>query len=635
MKVHAHGFMMEVRWVVGCLVMLVLAGCAGGSEVGNPTMSAVSSFDSAAELEGYLKEQLASNIIPRNALDAAPTTDAMEGGGYSATTVQESGVDESDMVKTDGTHLYIARTNEVVIVRKGAADPGSIAARIPVSGTVESLYLEGDLLVILSLAEGSYSDPGEPRILIGMPSWMPSEARTGVLFYDVSNPGSPRRLKEVELDGSLVSTRLTSGRLHVVQQYVPLIPALDGDYNGTASDQEATVERNTESTAALTLADLIPSYTVIDSQGISGGDLPLVTYDRFYRPAVPEGGSIVTITTFRLEEGGIPFESIGFVGDTHTVYASTSALYLIANVYDVTADATGARTLIHRFALDDLSDISSGTVRGWIVNQFSLGEHDGVLRVATTEYSEDFSNLTNSVFCLEPRGAELEVIGSIEDITPGERIYSARFTGERGYLVTFVQVDPLITLDLSDPASPAIAGELILPGYSTYIHPLDDDTILTLGMNTLEESGMVLNDGVQLSVFDVSDFAEPVLMDRVTIGDRGTGSEALWNHKAFTFHAEGNLIAFPVDLYEDQGGSDPWTWGTFSLSGLYVYRLVEGAGFDFLGTITTQTAEDLSYGSWTRGVFIGTGIFAVNADVLQRADVEDIASTVKSLSLDE
>jgi hypothetical protein len=273
-------------------------------------------------------------------------------------------------------------------------------------------------------------------------------------------------------------------------------------------------------------------------------------------------------------------------------------------------------------------------VPGWIVNQFSLGEYGGVLRIATTDYTEDFSGFTNAVFCLKPDGERLKAIGRIDGITPGEKIYAARFIGARGYLVTFVQVDPLITLDLSDPSRPAILGELVLPGYSTYIHPVDDDRLVTLGLKTLEEGGWVLNDGLQLSLFDVSDPARPSLMDQVILGDRGTSSEALWNHKAFTFHTEADFIAFPVDLYEAEGGGDPWTTGTYLFSGLYVYGLDRDAGFSLLGRISTLADEGLFYSYWTRGIFMEDSVLAVNADAVWSAEASDIEHTLGRLDLD-
>lgn len=642
MRVHTRSAIIEVVWIIAFMVFGSLSGCSGDSEVGNPSTNSVSLFESDTELEGYIKEQLASNIVPYKVEDIAPQAGAQEGdthgGAYSRTTIQESGVDESDTVKSDGTNLYIARSDEVVIVKAAPASEESIVARIHLGGTVGSLYLYNHLLVIFTIPVGSSWIEPRQEVMIGIPYWIPSQAKTGVVIYDITTPSAPIKLKELEIEGSLVSSRLVSGKLHVVQQFLPALPPIDTTYDGSPDGMKQAVESNTHALDSLTLTDLVPSYTVTDGQGQKSAEAPLVSYRNFYRPGTPEGGSIVTITSLDLDDEELPFDSIGFVGDTHTVYASTSALYLIANTCTGMDEPYTYRsqTMIHKFNLEDLSNISSGSVPGWIVNQFSLGEYADVLHIATTDNTDNFEGFTNSVFCLSQNGSALTITGRIDDITPGERIYSARFIGDRGYLVTFMQVDPLITLDLSDPEHPAMIGELVLPGYSCYIHPVDDDYLVTLGMETTAQGDLVLNGGVQLSLFDVSDPTLPELLDRVTIGVRGTYSEALWNHKAFTFFADENFIAFPVDLHEDSGGrEDPWTTGILSFSGLYVYRLNAGVGFDYLGRISTATDEYPIYGYWTRGIFMDDTVHVVNQNEVNSANVSDIEHTIHTLVLTE
>ncbi|MCX5851614.1 MAG: beta-propeller domain-containing protein [Deltaproteobacteria bacterium] len=617
-----------------CMCLMLLSGCTGDTESADSAASPAT-FSSSVELESYLREELSSNVVPRNTIDLAAAEGDFQGGSYSSTNIQEPGVDESDVVKTDGEYLYIARGTEVAIVDAVPADGTLVVSRIDTGGAVDSLYLYGNLLILFTIPEGTWWTTGpDELIILGMPYWISTQAKTTVLMYDISDPANPEKRREVEIEGNLVSSRIVAGKLHVVLQFMPEIPAIDVVYDGTAGDQTATIESNSSALDTLTLEDLVPSYTVTDEEGQEGKEEFLVTYDNFYRPSSPAGGSIITITTFHLDEETLPFESIGFVADAHVVYASDRALYLISNSYACADDGCDSSTVIHKISFADTSDIAAGSVPGWIVNQFSLGEYEDVLRIATTDYTEDFSGFINHVFCMKAEGGELAIIGRIDDITPGEKIYSARFIGERGYLVTFVQVDPLITLDLSDPTSPAIAGELILPGYSTYIHPVDDTALVTLGMNTVLEEGFILNDGVQLSLFDVSDFANPALTGRVTIGDAGTDSEALWNHRAFTFFTGTNLIAFPVDLFEVSGGEDPWT-GVYSFSGLYVYRLQAGEGFDYLGRISTAAGEEFFYSYWTRGIFIGDSVYAVNTDAVRSADVADIEHTIRTLDLEE
>jgi uncharacterized secreted protein with C-terminal beta-propeller domain len=275
-------------------------------------------------------------------------------------------------------------------------------------------------------------------------------------------------------------------------------------------------------------------------------------------------------------------------------------------------------------------------VPGRILNQFSLGEFEGVLRIATTTggWWSGNNELGTNVYCLEPSDNRLEIIGKIEGIAPGEHLYSARFMGDRGFIVTFVKVDPLFTLDLSDPTDPEVIGELKVPGYSDYIHPLGENHLLTVGKYAKEQNGTTWYQGVQLSIFDISDFSNPILLYKETIGDRGTHSEASDNHKAFTFWAENDLLAIPIDLYEYlQEPEYAWEYGTYVFSGLYVYRTTIEDGFEYLGHIDTDS--DLYSWDWTRGVFINDSIYAVQSDAVHSADIDDIESTVHTLVLSD
>jgi len=267
-----------------------------------------------------------------------------------------------------------------------------------------------------------------------------------------------------------------------------------------------------------------------------------------------------------------------------------------------------------------------------------------VLRIATTTGWSGGSQPTakNHVFCIGEQDSKLVVIGSLEDLAPGEEIYAARFIGPRGYLVTFVTIDPLFTLDLSDPTDPKVAGELKVPGYSEYIHPWGDDHLLTIGKDALEVDGNAWYQGLQLTIFDISDFSDPKLLHRTEgenkIGDRGTSSEALYNHKAFIFWEEQGLLAIPVDLYEHASPpTEPWEWGLLTFKGLYVYRVTLNHGFEFLGRIKTLAQMDqywLSYFDYTRGVFIDDRVYAVTPATVSSAEVIDIANTIETLPLD-
>jgi hypothetical protein len=523
----------------------------------------------------------------------------------------------------------------------------STLSTIDVNGSVDSVYIYNDFLVILYNPAGDifpldwiWQDTG---IFwgMGLPYWIPVHGKTGVLILDISNPSSPERVKELTFDGWMISSRLTDGKLHIVQQFLPELPPLQFTFDGTDEGRDEVIAANEQVMEAVSLEDLIPYSEVIDEQGNPGDSTPVVTPNNFYHPEDPEGGSIVFIVSFDLDNISEEFKSTGLIADASTVYASTEALYIAASkwnygIYDSSNDEY-YRTSLYKFAFNSTGVTLEGTgeTKGRVLNQFSLGEYNDVLRIATSTGGWG-ANLRSNIFCLEVIDDKLEIIGRLEGLAPGEDIYAARFIGTRGFLVTFVKVDPLFTIDLSDPANPVVAGELKVPGYSDYIHPLGDDHLITIGKNAILEGSTVWYQGLQLSIFDISDFSNPQLMYTELIGDRGTTSEALDNHKAFTFWAENGLLAIPVDLYEHQTEpAYPYSYGVHTFTGLYVYRVTTGGGFEFLGRISTGevTGQTYYYSDWLRGIFIAEDVYAVNMDAVRSAPVEDIEGSVSELIL--
>lgn len=242
--------------------------------------------------------------------------------------------------------------------------------------------------------------------------------------------------------------------------------------------------------------------------------------------------------------------------------------------------------------------------------------------------------MRSNIYCFNETGNSLRVIGELEDLAPGEDIYAARFIGTRGFLVTFEKIDPLFAIDLTDPSNPVVAGELEVPGYSNYIHPLGENHLITLGKDVLLDKGTAWYQGLQLSIFDITDFSNPQLLYTQIIGDRGTDSEALVNHKAFTFWQTNNLLAIPVDLYEHQGEPEyPYSKGRHTFTGLYVYRISIENGFEYLGRISTAQDASQTYnnGYWSRGLFIDKHVYAVTPEVLRSANIDDIENSINTL----
>ena len=651
----------------GILLAILMAGCnsSPGTREGSPEVS-LTTFRSERELESYLKEQFAASVLSRAAynfgmismpvflgdteLDQNNAVGSQAGAAandFSQTNVQETGVDEADRVKTDGAYMYVAGLRKVSVINAVPPEAMSVVSTVDVSGTVSSLYLFDNILVILYTPDSGSGQSWSGTDLtgmadIGMPYWIPTNIQTGVLLADVTDPSNPIIIKEIKTDGMLVSSRLTGGKLHIVQQFLPNLPPLRLWHDGSAASYNGAVEANRRNLETLTLNDLIPFQETLDPSGniIKSGQL--VIPENFYRPSGPAGGSIVTLLTINMNDPSLESSSLGMVADAHLIYASQQSLYIGATIWDETPALLEfdqrQQTIIHKFDLtgDEVQAVGSGRVQGRVLNQFSLGEYEGVLRIATTTGEGWWANssLSNHVYSLKILDNKLKIIGRLEGLAPGEEIYSARFIGSRGYLVTFVKVDPLFTLDLSDPSNPRVIGELKVPGYSDYIHPLGENHLLTIGKDAELRDGTTWYQGLQLSVFDISDFANPTLLHKELIGDRGTSSEALFNHKAFTFWAENDLLAIPVKLYEHENiPENVWEFGTRTFNGLYVYRTTAENGFELLGRISTGLPSN--FNDWTRGVFIGDTVYTVNGDTLRSAALADIENTARVLPLIE
>jgi hypothetical protein len=638
----------------------------------NPDAGLAGTFKSREELEAYLKDQYAESVQDEAMYFAetdAPAGPPAEGdfsgnepagGRYSETNVQEQGVDESDVVKTNGEYLFVAGGDKAVIISTGRSP--APAAEVAVDGVVDSLYLYGDLMAVLyTPGDGAGYDWGvglpEPAIRSGMPYWIPVQAKTGVMLVDVSDPVNPAVIQDVQTEGHLVSSRVIDGRLHVIQQFLPDLPPIDIWYDGTEAGREQMINENRRLLADLTLEDLAPEYVTSVPMRQSRKTGLTVAPEHFFRPETESGGTMVTVVSFDLDNPETEFDSVGVVADAHIVYASTTALYLCSTLWEVfplmdagdgtEADTETGETVIRKLALtgDAIRQAGSGSVPGRLLNQFSLGEYEDVLRVATTTgfaWWGDSNESKNHVYCLREQADTLEIIGRIENLAPGEELYAARFLGPKGYLVTFQQVDPLFTLDLATPESPELVGELKVPGYSDYIHPLGENHLLTIGKDVKLEADPHTGEpfpwyqGIQLSIFDVGDFSNPALVHKEILGVRGTESEALHNHKAFTFWPAENLLAFPVNLSEYIQGppGEPWQSGEPTFSGLYVYQVSAQSGFEFLGRLSLSDAES-RYWNWMRGVFIEDDVYAIRRGYLKAAPVDNISGLTWSLTFGE
>lgn len=629
------------------LPVLTISACGGGSgpgASGSLTLTksvSLEHFDSCAALETYLEQVAieemdrqfdifrATGTIPYGpgmggepVFTGGPVPLAFEdtgsgqaapdgaGAGFSRTNVQVAGVDEADIVKTDGSYIYTLSGEDLVIVDVSRPEEANEVGRLSLSGYPIELFLSGSRVVVFS--QPSTSIPGPDPLRDMAPVYF-TPPELAIQIVDVSDRTDPNVVSSIRFAGTYVTSRMIDGTAYaILSSYPPGPPIMYPPPGATAPTIEELEETNRSLILETTLSDWIPSFTVTrrDGSGAESTSTETVACDRFYFPSEANGRGTATILAINVNDPGPAPLSTAVVGSPAMAYASKDRLYLAEFPWyhgwptpimlaEGTAESPSSdtsleeTTSIHAFALDPDTGpdyLGSGSVPGSVLNQFSMDEYGGYLRVATTTNPDQWwggrrDETTNGVYVLGLEGGELRTVGALEDLAHGERIYSARFAGDKGFLVTFRQVDPLFTLDLSDPEHPVAAGELKVSGFSTYIHPLDENTLLSIGNETETQGDTTIISGVALSIFDVTDFSHPGLLHREVIGGRGTASQALYDHKAFLYYQPEHLLAVPVSMHpwsDPEGGPS----ATTEFTGLLVYRVDTAAGFTETGRIS-------------------------------------------------
>ncbi|MCJ7732199.1 beta-propeller domain-containing protein, partial [Candidatus Bathyarchaeota archaeon] len=315
-----------------------------------------------------------------------------------------------------------------------------------------------------------------------------------------------------------------------------------------------------------------------------------------------------------------------------TIYVSPTNLYL-------TSQGWSSETTITKIGITEgaITFKANGTVPGYVLNQFSMDEYNGYFRVATTDQNWRSGSSGNNVYVLDE---DLNIVGSLEKLAPGEEIYSARFMGQRCYLVTFKKVDPLFAIDLSDPENPTVLGKLKIPGYSDYLHPYDENTLIGIGKETVEaaEGDFAWYQGVKVSLFDVTDVANPRELAKIEIGSRGTDSPALYVHHAFLFSRTRNLLVIPIleasiDENDFSGEVPANFYGEYTYQGAYVFS-ISREGIELRGTITHIDDENmdlLKSGYWfdseysvERSLYIEENLYTISQGMIKINNLETL-----------
>ncbi len=467
--------------------------------------------------------------------------DSAAGGsetGDSGTNVQEAGVDEPDIVKTAGGRIFAVAGDRLHSV--DSAGP-SMLDSVELEGWGHELLLSGDKLLVIS--QQAPLGTRERDVYSGS-----YDEVTVLTEVDVSDPAAMTILRTERIRGVHVSARLTGHTARVVVWSRPraaLEPAFRSRLRGWLPRR-------------VTRSRVTSRHTVRKAARCR----------QVLRPASFSGTDTLTVLTVDLSKGLPAVDSDAVLSGGEIAYASASSLYVATTEWIPTPDGSEypperAGTLIHRFDIskpDSTTYSASGRVPGYLLNQFSMSEHDGVLRVASTEEPSWWTGPTDDesesrVTTLGERSGALVELGRAGGLGKGERIYAVRFIGERGYVVTFRETDPLYTLDLSKPSAPTVAGELKIRGYSAYLHPIEDDLLLGVGQDATAGGSRL---GTQLSLFDVGDPARPRRLHRLTV-QRDSSSDVEYDHHAFLWWGPAKLAVMPVHSYAEFDDAPPFS----------------------------------------------------------------------------
>ena len=561
---------------------------------------------------------------------AATGTDSDSGsreGEFSGTNNQESGVDEADFLKTDGFHIYMLNGQLLLIM--GVPEFGNLTleSNLTIEGNPTQMMIEGDRLVISSsIYYWNLPEDSDLRNLMSEEvtvegdsvgddkdddtgDWESTYTYTKVqnlvkyTVVDITNRSSPVIEKEMYIEGNYHTARMVDGTVRSVTHlwtYFDEIRTwvnlpddywseddLDKRMDIWNESVDQTVSHNEGVISELTLDDFVPHIYEMRDGEIFTHPLTYEKCTEFSASADSAGRGFTTIMTIRMLDDEASLEVDHITSSWAHVYSSKDTLVLAEPANDMwwfwrNSDWEDA-TNIHSFDISDSNHttyVASGRVEGTVNDQFSISEHNGDIRVASTsdnwgmwwrlaEFDDNgdpvWSGPTNQISILTDDGeGYLDQIGYIGGIAEGETIWSARFVGDRGYLVTFMNIDPLWVLDLSDPYEPVILGELHVPGVSTYIHPIDEDNLLTIGIAGGQD-GLGLDwSTTQVSLFDVSNTSSPTLadtipltpaytdencMDIMTCGWSWSYSEATYEHKAFNYWSPESLLAVPLSTH--------------------------------------------------------------------------------------
>jgi inhibitor of cysteine peptidase len=665
---------------------------------GLETTDELKKFSSVSEIRDYLKQAQevqgyggqvnrgGFGVMEEMTMDAvatksaAPAPQAAGGGAdeFSQTNVQVIGVDEADMVKNDNKFIYTIVQDKLVIVDAYPAGDAEVVSTTELDGRPVNMFINKDRLVVFSMdSDEIYTIPEY--------GYMPVPRNTQVTkvtVYDITDRSDPDEVEDFVITGNYYQSRMIGDYVYFITQeqvyyyqydmpmpriaaasrvimpdvyYFPN-PETNYNFNTIASFNIQDTDELNAQTFMMGYSNTL--YVSQDNIYITYQKNPPWRYykehtrDRFFEVVVPLLPSDIqqAIGSIQADSSLNTYEQWDKISATleemYNRMDSSGRMNLMDDIedaieeYEIQQEIERRKSVIHKINIKDgaITYDTRGEVPGYLLNQFSLDEHDSNLRVATTTQlwlRSRGSQQFNNVYVLDK---DLDIIGRLEGLAEDEQIYSTRFIGDRLYMVTFKRIDPLFVIDLSSPRDPEVLGKLKIPGYSDYLHPYDEDHIIGLGKETdSNQWGGTSIRGVKLALFDVSDVEHPKQVDKFEIGESGTESEALRDHKAFLFDKDKNLLVIPIQERDNR-----WYDGRYYRykvwQGAYVFSLTPEDGFELRGRITHLDGDENdnywyhSPSAVRRSLYMDDVLYTVSASKVKMNDIDTVAE-IKEVEL--
>ncbi|MCS7115059.1 MAG: beta-propeller domain-containing protein [Nitrososphaerota archaeon] len=499
----------------------------------------------------------------------APTTpEPKAGGDYSITNVQVVGVDEADVVKTDGEYIYVIANRSILILKAYPPEEAELNSKITFGDNVYpyGIFVSADGSKIAVLGS-KYALPPVRYFY----AYFYTDVKTFVYVYDVSNKANPTLKRNFTMSGGYFNSRMI------------------GDYVYAVISQPAYV-----------IYDTVILPKIYYEKGLKEIDPSKI----YYANATDEYYAYTSVVAVNMANDNEEPETLTIMmGGTSNLYVSTNNIYITFHEFD-------GQTSIYKVKIDgkNMTPEAKGIVPGHELNQFSMDEYNNYFRIATTTWKDEKTQ--NNIYVLD---MDLRIVGSLTDIAPDEVIDSARFIGGRCYLTTSVmRKDPFFVIDVQDPTAPKILGYLKIPGFTRYLHPYDEDHLIGIGINE--------NNAVKISIFDVGNVSSPTEIDKYTVPGDWSTTLVLEDHKAFLFSKEKELLVIPVAITHYDRGS---TW-----QGAYVFRIASSYSLTLRGTITHQEvgADQWDSTYWVkRALYIEKTLYTVSEKGVKMNSLEDLS----------